>query len=224
MLLTREPPAPTHAPTGRCANRNSKPQSSCGTRLARHGLDFYRALGDFRHLELEELFDEFVAGAAEYDFRAARRGLDFKQQAAYALALRVILAGDGLAARQQGFRLAEVDYCGALFAAAHYAGDDVSDVTFVLVENPVLLKLAHFLDYALVDVLCGDSPEVGEVDFALDDIADARIVEIELGLVEMDFGGGVGDAVGDRQQRPRLQSTRLGVYVYLQIVPRLRAL
>ena len=70
-MRTRDPRGPTQAPTGStpCTLRLDRDLGAVAG-LAGDGADGHEAVGDLRHLELEQLADELVGAAREHDLRA----------------------------------------------------------------------------------------------------------------------------------------------------------
>ena len=96
-------------------------------RLARDAADLDEAVGDLRHLELEERLDELRVAAREDDLRALRPRAHLGDHGLDAAALLVALAVDLLGARQQRLDLAEVDeHVVAVAGLLDDAGDDLA--------------------------------------------------------------------------------------------------
>ena len=107
----------------------------------------------------------------------------------------VALAGDLLAARQQGVGLAQVDDGGAPLEPLDGAGDQVALLVLELVEEAVALGLADLLDDHLLGGLGGDPAERLGVEFVVavsgDDVAGGPVDADEHAFLDLEvaFGG-----------------------------------
>src|SRR6185437_2401016 len=112
-------------------------------RLARDAANLDEAVGDLRHLELEERLDQLRVAAREDHLRALRAGADIADDRLDPRALLVALAVDLLRPRQQRLDLPEVDEdVPAVARLLDYAGDDLADAVDVLVVHHLALRLA----------------------------------------------------------------------------------
>ena len=146
------------------------------------------------------------------------RVLDLQQQAADALAGRVLLAGHLLLAGHHGLGLAEVDEEVAALAAAHDAGDDVADPVLEVVVDALLLELAELLHDRLPGGLGGDAAEVGGIDLLFDELAELGARLQDLRLLDVNLRLRIADGIDDLEQGPRMELAVLGVDLNLQLL------
>ena len=131
------------------------------SRLARDGADLDQAVGDLRHLELEQRADQLRIAAREDHLRALRARPDLRDDGLDARALLVALAVDLLGARQQRLDLAEVDEdVVAVARLLDDPGHDLGHPVDVLVVHDLALGLADALLDHLLRGLRGDAAEV----------------------------------------------------------------
>src|SRR5439155_15212646 len=116
-------------------------------RLARDAADLDEAVGDLRHLELEERPDQLRVPAREDDLRALRPRAHLGDDRLDAAALLVALAVHLLGAREQRLDLAQVDEdvvpVAGLLNDARY---DLGQAVDVLVVHHLALRLADRLE------------------------------------------------------------------------------
>ena len=127
--------------------------------LAGQGPDRDDLVGDLGDLQLEEAADEVGVGPAEDDLDPLADLADVEDDGADPLVGVVALAGDLLAAGQQGVGLAEVDGDRPALEPLDGAGDEVAALVLELVEEAVALGLADLLDDDLLGRLGGDPAE-----------------------------------------------------------------
>src|SRR5262249_13396485 len=124
--------------------------------LARDALDHNEAVGDLRHLELEQRLDQLRVAPRENHLRALRARAHLGDDGLDPRALLVALAVDLLGARQQRLDLAEVDqHVVAVARLLDDAGHDLADAIDVLVLHHLALGLADPLEYNLLRRLPG---------------------------------------------------------------------
>src|SRR5919201_1772189 len=171
--------------------------SSTSTSRTRAGdiLDLHQAVGDLRHLELEQLADELGRAARDDDARTLRLRGDVRDDRLDALAVVVALVVDLLGLRQQRLHpLAQLHERVAGVGLLDDAGDQLADAVLVLLEHHVALGLADALQDHLLGGLGGDAPEVVRRDVALVDLV-AVLLEldrVDLGLLGLAHLPGLG--------------------------------
>src|SRR5581483_2843312 len=157
-------------------------------RLAGHALDGDDAIGDLRHLQLEQPPDEARMGARDDDLRAFG-GISYFQDVDLDAVVEAVGFGLHLFLRRQdGVQLADIDGDVAPFAALHRAGDDLADALVEIIEDLAALRLADTLHHDLLGGLRGDAPEIIQGDIEGDDLADQRIRVVLTRLLQRDLG------------------------------------
>src|SRR5215217_3607521 len=133
--------------------------------------DLDQAVGDLRHLELEQLLDQLRVAPGHDDARPARRGRDLLDHRLDALGVVVALAVDLLRLRQQRLdALAQLNERVARVRLLDDARDQLPDAVLVLLEHHVALGLADPLEDHLLGRLRGDPAEVVRRHVALLDL------------------------------------------------------
>ena len=116
---------------------------------------------DFRHLELEQLDQEFRRGARQEQLRTALLlGAHFLQEGLDAILRLQRLARDHVAALDEAFGVAaEVDEDAVAVDALHDAADQRVDAVLEQLDDLRALGLAHLLHHDLLGLLRGDAAE-----------------------------------------------------------------
>ena len=184
-MRTRDPRAPTQAPTGSTLG-SFGPHGDLGpvARLAGRRPDLDHARGDLGDLQLEQALDQARVAAADHDLGALGGLADLHDVGLQAGPVLVALVGDLLGLGQQGLDLAQVEQGVAVVGLLDDAGDDVALAPGVLLVLEVALGLADALEDDLLGRLGGDAAEVvGRVVPLPDDVA----VLVELLAVDADL-------------------------------------
>ena len=158
MFLMREPRTPTQAPTQstfRSMLETAILAAVAG--LAGQGLDLDGAVGDFGNFVLEQPAHEIGMRARQDDLDAMADLPDVEDDRLDALADVVRFAGNLLAARQDGFGLAQADDGRPALVALDGAVDQVALHGLRIREDGVALGLADLLDHHLLGALGGDA-------------------------------------------------------------------
>ncbi len=127
--------------------------------FAGHGPDFDHAVGNLGNFLLEQPADQRRPRAAEDHLYAAAGLLDLEDGGPNPLIGVVRLAGDLLAARQDGFAVLQSDGRGAPFISLYDAGDELALFFFVFVEQRVAFGFAHLLNDHLLGRLGDDAAQ-----------------------------------------------------------------
>src|SRR5262249_25170752 len=127
--------------------------------LARDGLDLDGAVADLRDFLLEQPPHEVGVRPRQDDAHAVALLAYVEDDRLDALVDVVRLAGDLFAAGQQRLGLADADRGGAAVEAADHAGDQVTLLGVVLVEDGGGLLLLEQLDDHLLGGLGGDAAQ-----------------------------------------------------------------
>ncbi len=171
-MRTREPRGPTHAPTGSTPSVweiDGDLRAVAG--LAGHVGDLHEAVGDLRHLELEQLLDQLGVAPGDDDRGPFGRRRDLLDDRLDALGVVVALALDLLGLGQQRLDpFAQLHERVARVRLLHDAGDQLADAVAVLLVHHVALGLANALQDHLLGGLRGDPAEVVGRDVALVDL------------------------------------------------------
>ena len=167
--------------------------------LAGQGADRDDLVGDLGDLQLEEPADEVGMRAAQDDLDPLSHLADIQDDRADSLVGMIALAGDLLAARQDGVGLAEVDDDRPPLEPLHGPGHQVAALILEFVEEAVAFGLADLLDDDLLGRLGGDPAQFGRIhlDAILGRVDRARIridADIDLGRlgIMLACGGGEG--------------------------------
>ncbi len=130
------------------------------TGLAGARLDLDDAVGDLRHLELEQALDEARVGATHDDLGALGGLADLDDVRLRTVARLRPLERHLLGLRQQRLDAAEVEQRVAAVGLLDDAGDDVALAVGVLLELAIALDLADALAHHLAERLGGDAPQL----------------------------------------------------------------
>ena len=161
-MRTREPRGPDAGADGIDA-RGVRDHRDLGAvaGLAGHVLDLDEAVGDLRHLELEQRADQLGRTPRDDDARSLRLRGDVGDDRLHARAVVVALAAHLLGAGQQRLHaLAQLDEGVARVGLLDDAGDQLAHAVLVLVEHHVALRLADALEDHLLGGLRRDAAEV----------------------------------------------------------------
>ena len=161
-MRTREPRAPTHAPTGSTLlSFDEHRELGAVTGLAGDGLELDDAVDDLGDLELEQPLHQTGVRARHDDLRTLGRLAHLDDVGLEPAAVVVVLVLHLLGLRQQRLDLAEVEQRVAGVGLLDDAGDDVALAARVLLVLHLPLRLADALEDDLLGRLRGDATEVG---------------------------------------------------------------
>ena len=142
-------------------------------RVARGAENLDEALADLRHLDLEQLDQEFRRRAREEQLRAARLRPNLAQQALDAVLRLDRLARDQILARDEAFGIAaEVDIGAVAVDALDDAAHELARAALVRLDDLLALGLAHLLHDDLLRGLRRDAAELHGLHRLLDEPAD----------------------------------------------------
>ena len=161
-MRTREPRAPTHAPTGSTLlSFDDDRDLRAVAGLAGDRLELDDPVDDLGHLELEEPLHETGVRARHDDLRALGGLAHLDDVGLEPAAVVVVLVLHLLGLRQQRLDPAEVEQRVAGVGLLDDAGDDVALAAGVLLVLHLALGLTDALEDHLLGGLRGDAPEVG---------------------------------------------------------------
>lgn len=124
-----------------------------GAGITGRSLDFHGALFDFRHFELKELLDEFIAGARQDNLLALVGFVDAKHVGADAIGVAQVFARNHFALGQAGFQAADFDDGAFLVRALDLTGDHLFIASEELIENLFAFGVTQALQDDLLGVL-----------------------------------------------------------------------
>ena len=160
-------------------------------RIAGGGLDLEQALLDLRHLELEELHEEFGGDARQDELRPARLAVDLVDVGAHAVADAQVFLGDQVVARQQRLDAARFDDEVAALGALHRAGHERLAALEEVVEDLLALGVADLLQDHLLGGLRADAPEGLGLERLLEDVAQLGLGVLRERVGDRDLVGGL---------------------------------
>src|SRR5688572_2380891 len=170
-------------------------------RIARGAEDLDEPLADLRHLDLEQLDQEFRRRARQEQLRAARLGANLVQQALDAVLRLDWLARDQVLARNEALGVAaEIDVRAVTIDALDDAADELACAILVRIDDLLAFGLAHFLHDDLLRGLRRDAAELHGLHRLLDESTDLgfridveRVLEPQLARRFLDLARVVGE-------------------------------
>ena len=181
------------------------------SRVPGHGLDFYDAVVDFRHLLGEQLGHELGMGPGQEDLRAARLLAHVDDVGAHPVAGVEVLAGDGFVAAEQPFRPVHVDDHVAVFDPFHQAVDHLADAVLEFLVVSLAFGFPHLLDDHLLGRLRRDAAEVDGRQGVDQEVAELRVRLALAGRLQVHLGDLAFHLVGDLQVAGEGDFPRLAV-------------
>src|SRR6185503_10174828 len=173
-----------------------------GAGFAGNGLHLDDALGDLRHLALEQPAEEVGVRARQDDLRALGAAVHVQHHGAHVVVLAVVAARDLLAGRQQTLGEVELHDDVAAVHLLHDAANERADLVGVLLEHLVALGFADTLDEHLLRGLDSVAAELGDAEGDADYVADLRVRLVGAralhGPLERGVLNGLDDAVPQR--------------------------